>query len=64
MANRNYPPTRRLSFQDAVQIWIRHWAGEHQHRIAAAFNVNQGRISEILNARCFAGSREIAELLG
>ncbi|WP_303719580.1 hypothetical protein [Brevundimonas naejangsanensis] len=64
MANRNYPPTRRLSIQDAVQIWIRHWDGEHQHRIAAAFNVNQGRISEILNCRLFAGSREIAELLG
>ena len=64
MANCNYPPSRRLSFEDAVQIWIRRWRGEYQHRIAAAFNVNQGRISEILNCRRFVGSREVAELLG
>lgn len=64
MGTRNYPPTRRLSFEDAVQIWLRYWAGEYQHRIAAAFNVNQGRISEIVNGRRFVGSREIAAILG
>jgi hypothetical protein len=28
--------TYRLTFNDAVDIWLRHWAGEYQHTIAAS----------------------------
>lgn len=50
----------RLSFNDAVEVWKRHFLGEAQHHIAQAFDVNQGRISEILNERRHIGSRDVA----
>jgi hypothetical protein len=50
----------RLTQEDAVEIVRRHWLGEAQHVIAAAFHVNQGRISEILNGKRFPQARDIA----
>ena len=47
----------RLTFDDAVHIWIRTWSGEFQHRIAASFDVNPGRVSEVLKERTHIGSR-------
>lgn len=52
--------TYKLTFDDAVDIWIRHWRGEFQHRIAAAFDVNPGRVNEVLKGTRHAGSREAA----
>jgi hypothetical protein len=49
-----------LSFDDAVEVWKRHFLGEKQHHIAQAFGVNQGRICEILNERRHIGSRLVA----
>lgn len=46
----------RLTFDDAVQIWIRSWNGEFQHRIAASFDVNPGRVNEVLKGRRWPGS--------
>ena len=40
--------TYRLTFDDAVDVWLRHSAGEYQHDIAATYGVNQGRINEVL----------------
>lgn len=60
MANDVRETTYRLTFEDAVEIWKRFWAGEYQHRIAAAFNVNSARISEVIKGRKFPGSRDIA----
>jgi hypothetical protein len=54
------PPTYQLTFDDAVDIWIRHWNGEFQHRIAAAFSVNPGRVNEVLKGTRHVGSREAA----
>lgn len=53
-------PARILTFQDAVEVWRENWAGEIQSRIAAAFDTNQGRISEILNGHCHPGSEQVA----
>lgn len=53
-------PRRRLSFEDAVEVWKRHFLGETQHHTAQAFGVNQGRISEILNGHRHVGSRDVA----
>jgi len=44
-------PTYRLTFDDAVDVWLRHWAGEYQHAIAASYGVNPGRVNEILKGR-------------
>lgn len=53
-------PSYRLTFADAVEIWKRRFQGEYQHRIAAAFDVNPGRIAEVLTGKKFPGSREAA----
>lgn len=53
-------PSYTLTFEDAVEIWLRHWAGEFQNRIAASFDVNPGRVNEVLKERKHVGSRHIA----
>jgi hypothetical protein len=50
----------RLTFDDAVEVWKRHFLGEAQHHIAQAFSVNQGRINDVLKGRRHPGSREVA----
>jgi predicted XRE-type DNA-binding protein len=50
----------RLTFNDAVDIWLRHWAGEYQHKIAASYSVNQGRVNDVLNERLHIGSKAVA----
>lgn len=55
--------SRRLTFDDAIHIWLRRWNGMFQHEIAAAFRCNPGRINEVLKERRHPGSREVAELL-
>ncbi len=60
MANGVREPTHRLTFEDAVEVWKRFWAGEYQHRIAAAFNVNPGRVNEVLKGHKHPGARDIA----
>lgn len=57
----NNGPSYRLTEQDAVEVWIRHWSGEYQNRIAAHFDVNPGRINEIIKGRRFPGSEQIAD---
>jgi hypothetical protein len=52
--------TYQLTFEDAVNIWLRHWAGEYQHRIAATYDVNPGRVNEVLKGAKHSGSREAA----
>ncbi len=59
MTNDN-APSYTLIFDDAVQIWLRHWAGEFQNRIAASLDVNPARVNEVLKERKFIGSREAA----
>lgn len=53
-------PSPRLTFDDAIEVWKRHFLGESQHHIAQAFGVNQGRVNEILKGRRHPGSREAA----
>ena len=53
-------PSRRLSFDDAVEIHRRIRRGEFVNRIAAHFDVNPGRVSEIKKGVLHPGSREAA----
>jgi hypothetical protein len=53
-------PSYKLTFEDAIMIWLRHWNGEFQNRIAASYDVNPGRVSEVLKERIHNGSRKIA----
>ena len=47
----------QLTFDDAVHVWLRHWGGEFQHRIAASYDVNPGRVNDIIKERKHFGSR-------
>jgi predicted XRE-type DNA-binding protein len=53
-------PSRRLTLQDAIEVWLRRMRGHLQHHIAAHFGVNQGRISEILTGKHFPEAHEAA----
>ena len=57
---RAQPPSYRLTFDDAVAIWKRHWGGEFQNRIAADYDVNPGRVNEVLKEQTHVGSRQAA----
>ena len=50
----------QLTFSDAVDVWLRYWAGEYQHDIAASYGVNQGRINEVLKEHRHLGSKKVA----
>jgi predicted XRE-type DNA-binding protein len=50
----------RLTYADAITVWLMRWAGNYQHDIAAHFGENQGRISEILNGKLHPGSEDAA----
>lgn len=52
---------RHLTVNDAIEIWNRRSAGEAQHKIAAAYEVNQGRISEILSGKRFPAAKTLAQ---
>lgn len=53
-------PSRRLSPEDAMVVWLRHWNGEFQNRIAASFDVNPARVNEVLKGRRYPESRSAA----
>ena len=53
-------PSRRLTQEDAIKIWFMLWDGWLQSRIAAYFDVNIGRISEIKTGKRFPQARQIA----
>ncbi len=53
-------PSNRLTFQDAVDVWIRHWSGEFQNRIAASYDVNPGRVNEVIKGQLHPGSQAVA----
>jgi|GEM_PF-1629428 len=54
-------PSKKLTFTDAVDIWRRLHKREYQNRIAADYDVNPGRISEIKTGQAHPGSCEVAK---
>ncbi|AUQ89386.1 MULTISPECIES: hypothetical protein [Phaeobacter] len=55
-------PSKKLTFSDAVAIWGRILRGEFQNRIAADYDVNPGRISDIKMGRLHPGSKSAASI--
>ena len=51
---------RSLSFEEAVAVWRLYWRGVYQDRIAAMFDVNPGRVSEVVKRRKHIGSEDAA----
>lgn len=60
MVEHTRTPSKRLSFEDAIQIHQLIRKGWLQSRIAARFDVNGGRISEINTGRLHPGSLQAA----
>lgn len=53
-------PSYQLTFDDAVKVWHLLWKGEIQSRIAAMFDVNQGRVSEVKTGLLHPNSEQVA----
>ncbi|MBX9846667.1 MAG: hypothetical protein K2Z80_33150 [Xanthobacteraceae bacterium] len=51
----------RLTFDDAVEVWLHHWTGRHQRSHRRALRRHAGRIDEVLKEKKHIGSREAAE---
>ena len=61
MAPTSRIPCHKITRQEAVNfVWPRIWAGEFHSRIAADFDTNGGRISEIKTGKRHPGSEEEA----
>lgn len=57
----NLPPQKpNLTFDEAVEVWRLRKLGLAQHRIAAQFGVNPGRVNDVLKEREHIGSRDKA----
>ncbi len=54
-------PIYRLTPDDAVEVWLRHWSGEYQHNIAASYGVNPGRVNDVLKGRKHPESKRMAQ---
>jgi len=50
-------PAHVLTFDEAVDVWLKRWDGWIQSRIAAHFDTNQGRVCEVLKEELHPGSR-------
>lgn len=53
-------PSRVLTYEDAIEVWLMKWDGWLQSRIAAYFDVNQGRVSEVIHGHLHPGSENDA----
>jgi hypothetical protein len=54
-------PSYKLTFSDAVDVWKLCWNGWFQNRIAAKYDVNPGRVNEVIKERVHQGSKEFAK---
>jgi hypothetical protein len=54
------PSSLPLTLPDAIEIWKRRRLGEAIHVIAAAYGVNPGRISEVLNGQRFPEAEKLS----
>lgn len=56
----NNPRKTKFTFEEAVDVWLRHWAGQYQHEIAAAYVINPRAVNHVLKEVTHIGSREEA----
>jgi hypothetical protein len=56
----NTPRKTKFTFEEAVDVWLRRWSGQFHHEIAAAYVINWGRVSDVLNEVTHVGSKQVA----
>ena len=62
----SYPKETLLSitqftFEQAVDVWMRHFSGQYQHQIAAAYVINVRAVNHVLKEKTHVGSKQVAE---
>ena len=50
----------QFTFSEAVDVWLRRFSGQYHHEIAAAYIINWGRVSDVLNEKTHVGSKDVA----
>ncbi len=50
----------KFTFDEAIDVWLRYWAGQLQDDIAHDYRINAGRVSEVINEKSHVGSRQAA----
>lgn len=56
----NIPRKTKFTFEEAVDVWLRRWAGQFQHEIAAAYVINPRAVNQVLKEITHVGSKEEA----
>lgn len=56
----NTPRKTKFTFEEAVDVWLRRWAGQFQHEIAAAYVINVRAVNQVLKEVTHVGSKEEA----
>jgi hypothetical protein len=51
----------RFTREQAVDVWMRHFSGQYQHQIAAAYVINVRAVNHVLKEKTHVGSKQIAE---
>jgi hypothetical protein len=51
----------QFAFEQAVDVWMRHFSGQYQHQIAAAYVINVRAVNHVLKEKTHVGSKQIAE---
>ena len=54
------PRKTKFTFEEAVDVWLRRWAGQFQHEIASAYVINVRAVNHVLKEVTHIGSREEA----
>jgi hypothetical protein len=51
----------QFTFEQAVDVWMRHFSGQYQHQIAAAYVINIRAVNHVLKEKTHVGSKQVAE---
>lgn len=54
-------PSHKLTFDEAVEVWLMLWQGHYKNRIAAHYDVNVWRVYDVKHGKLHPGSRFVAE---
>ena len=57
----NIPRKTKFTFEEAVDVWLRHFSGQYKHQIAAAYVINVRAVNHVLKEKTHIGSRQVAE---
>ena len=57
----NIPRKTKFTLEEAVDVWLRRWAGQFQHEIAAAYVINVRAVNHVLKEKTHVGSKQLAE---